>query len=175
MSQEKSKSNKQLIEAWLNEAVDAGGLFRSDYVERRGWKVVPEESGLHFDEGDMQGLARASEACGVTQLFARLTEQLGDVPEFLDFAATVDSINEFNLEYGHFNLVLWADTGDFSVICSTTEDYLLYAGAEEVLELATGEPYTRAWELFEEYVSWASDTSEYHEVYEEIIKRYKAE
>jgi hypothetical protein len=125
------------------EGLAAVAISDQDFVD--GWlrlrdlRVIPEESGLHFDEDQRARLSSSLNDSGVTRLAAVATEELGTASTWtLD--PTPNDLAAFTYRCGMFDYLLF-DREALTVVvyCSSQLDTLLVAGSEEFLRSYFGD------------------------------------
>jgi hypothetical protein len=116
--------------------------FRSDWILKHAWKVVPVEDGDHFTEEDIATIVPALKNAGYRDCVAVATEPLGPMPSCFEVAITADDLREFNRECGLFRFLLTEKTRSWAISCN--EWYNLFGGGEPLLEAMLGVPIEEA-------------------------------
>ena len=123
-----------------------GTTFRTDWVRRAGWKVVPAESGVRFGDEDIRRIIPALNAAGYSQCLAVTTEDLGDRPSCYIVSIDETGFRELNRELGVFRFVVTHARCSWGILCN--EWYNLYGGPVGLVEAMLGMPMAQARERF---------------------------
>ncbi len=120
--------------------------FRSDWIIKREWKVVPVEDGNHFTEEDIATMVPALQNAGYHTCIAVATEPLEPLPSCFELEITAEDLREFNRDCGLFRFLLSEETASWAISCN--EWYNLFAGREPLLEAMLGVPIEEARKRF---------------------------
>lgn len=146
--------------------------LKLDWLVSKEWVAVPVDSGMHFDENDIERLSQAAISIGCSQCFAIATEPLGELPRCYQLETTPDDLLAFNRKWGAFNFVLIPETRVFAVLC-TSEDYFIVAGTCEFVKKAVGRDISVARAEFEEYASDETWPEDVRELLVSVSERYR--
>jgi hypothetical protein len=116
--------------------------FRSDWILKHAWKVVPVEDGDHFTDEDIATMVPALQSAGYHECVAVATEPLGPFPSCFQVAVNAADFREFNRECGLFRFLLTEETRAWSISCN--EWYNLFGGSQPFLEAMLGIPIEEA-------------------------------
>jgi hypothetical protein len=156
------------FQARIAEMTSNGYEFNTEWIRRRGWKVVPVEDGNHFAPEDIAALVPALQQAGVRECFAVATEPLGDLPACYRMSITEEDFRNFNAECGLFRYLLMDEARSWAISCN--EWYNLFAAEPVLLEAMLGKPIEIA---REEYLRFATELSkEPDEPLLQVARRY---
>jgi hypothetical protein len=125
--------------------------FDPDWILRKGWKVVPVESGMRFSEQDIQKIVPVLRKAGFVECLAVATEPLDPMPSCYRMSITETEFDEFNRICGLFRFLITDESRAWGVSC--TEWYNLFAGPPDMLTAMLGKPIDEA---REEYLNFAT-------------------
>jgi hypothetical protein len=158
------------LEAMAAQVFDEPWHLRAAWIIDRGWIVVPVEKGRHFEEDDAARTARAMRGFGYEQCYAVATEPMDDDPHAYSVPATRDGLIDFSRTTAGLNFILIPQDLSFAVLC-TSEDYNLYAGSRDFVELALGTDVDSARAQFREIAAdewWQGRLLQVSERYEAL-------
>jgi hypothetical protein len=146
------------------------GQFRPEWVHRKGWKVVPVETGMCFSEDDIKGIVSGLRKYDISEGFTIATEPLDPLPVCYSLSITEEDFQEFNRTCGLFWFFITDERRSWAISCNNT--YNLFAGPPELLEAMLGKSIAEA---RDEYLSFATALAkEPDEPLLQVAKHYAA-
>jgi len=131
---------------------DSGYEFNPEWVQKRGWCVVPVEDSGHFADEEIGRIVPALDAAGFISCFAigalDLPAEFANVHEL---SVSEEDFEAFNAEFGILRVLL-TDTG-LSWAISCNEWFNLFAGPKSLVEQMLGVPIDVARRDFLAYAS----------------------
>jgi len=142
---------QELVREMTHADAHRGYEFNDEWVQRRGWKVVPVEDTCHFAAEEIATLVPVLRGAGYSECVAVATEPLDPAPACYRLSISEEDLREFNKECGPFRYLLTSEDRTWAISCN--EWYNLFAGKPELLESMLGKPISEA---REEYLSFAT-------------------
>jgi len=118
---------------------DSGYDFNPEWIQNRGWSIVPVEDSSHFTDEEIERIVAALNATGHKSGFA-----IGALDLPTEFANVFElSISEggfktFNAEFGILRFLLTDASLSWAISCN--EWFNLFAGPESLIEQMLGVP-----------------------------------
>jgi len=140
------------LQSMVSEMTESGCGISLRWAQRKGWIVVPTEDGAHIPEDDIPRIVAAIRGAGFVECFAIATEPLGDLPPCYRLKIEEADFKEFNRALSPFRFLLTDAERNWAISC--TEDYLLFAGAQELVQAMLP---TQISEAREEFLHYADD------------------
>jgi hypothetical protein len=158
-SYELGQYRQLLREMMIPERLDE---FTGEWVQKRGWKVVPVESGVRLQEPDIPRLVAVLNGAGSDKCIAIPTERLpgaGQYPACYAVSVDTEDFKEVNGELGPFRFLLTDWGHSWGISCN--EWYNLVAARPDLLESMLGRPIKQARQEFLEFASLLADGPDY--------------
>lgn len=140
-------------------------------TKQAGWVAVPVESYSHITDLNQEQMQQTFLACGYRDLLAVALEPLLEFPSVLLVPATVEGIEEFNRQCGHFNFALFAGAPDWVIIRTLTEFDVVSGSVEFVSQLLNSE-IESAFSRFQEFAENFPDSMISIKEYLLLIEKY---
>ena len=125
--------------------------FDNEWVQKRGWQVVPSEDTCHFAYTEILAIVGALRSAGYNECLVIASEPVDPSPSCYRLTLSEEDFLEFNAECGPFRFVLTDDTVSWAISCN--EWYNLFAGKADLVEALLGKTIARAREEFLVYAS----------------------
>src|SRR5713226_9250643 len=90
--------------------------FSTDWIRKRGWKVVPVEDGNHFAPQDIAALVPALQKAGYSECFAVATEPLGNLPACYRVSITEEDFRNFNAVCVLFRYIVMDEARSWAIL-----------------------------------------------------------
>jgi hypothetical protein len=123
--------------------------FSTEWIRKRGWKVVPVEDGNHFAPQDVAALVSALRKAGYGECIAVATEPLGKLPACYRISITEEDLQNFNAECGLFRYVLMDEARSWAISCN--EWYNLFAADPGLLVAMLGKSIESARQEYRDF------------------------
>lgn len=124
--------------------------INADWARKRGWTVVPAESGGRFFPEDIGRIVDALHRSGVEKCLLVATENLGDLPPCYELDVSEEDFVELNRTLGTFRFVLTDQDRKWAIACN--EWYNLFAGDTRLVSALLGKSADEACTEFLEMV-----------------------
>jgi hypothetical protein len=137
------------LQSMVSEMTEGGCEISPRWARQKCWTVVPCEDASHIPEDDIPRIVKALRTAGFVECFAIATEPLGDLPPCYRLKIEESGFKEFNHELSPFRFMLTDAQRNWAISC--TEDYLLFAGAMELVQAMLPVQISEAREAFLQY------------------------
>jgi len=117
---------QELVREMTHADAHRGYEFNDEWVQRRGWKVVPVEDTCHFAAEEIATLVPVLRGAGYSECVAVATEPLDPAPACYRLSISEEDLREFNKECGPFRYLLTSEDRTWAISCN--EWYNLFAG-----------------------------------------------
>lgn len=151
----RDKVEIERYKALVAEMTEHQRQFAPYWLESRGWKVVPDESGGRLFPEDILRIVSALNGVGCFRCLAVTTEDLGDMPPCYLVPVSEEGFRELNDKLGMFQFLLTDETRSWAISC--TVFYNLFAGPEKLVEAMLGKSIAEAQK---EYLRIATEIAE---------------
>ncbi len=122
---------------------DSGYDFNPEWVQKRGWCVVPVEDSGHFADEEIGCIVPALNAAGIRSCFAigapDLPTEFANVHEL---SVSEQDLQAFNAELGILRVLLTDTALSWAISCN--EWFNLFAGPKSLIEQMLGVPIDAA-------------------------------
>lgn len=122
---------------------DRGYDFNPEWIQSRGWCIVPVEDGSHFTDEEIRRIVPVLDAAGCKSCFAIAAPDLpAEFANVYELSVSEEDFEVFNAEFGILRVLL--TNADLSWAISCNEWFNLFAGPEGLLEQMLGVSINRA-------------------------------
>lgn len=148
--------------AYLNSAVlQEPDSLNPDWLSKHGWICVPVEEDGPYEDKAINELVSAGRTLGVEWVYATLAEPLINSVPLFNVRLTHDGLRAFRKQCSMFCYLLITPTPLFGILC-TKEDYTIYAGTKEVVEVLLAKTVDEARADFRSYAAdWSGEHGTY--------------
>ncbi len=132
--------------ALISEMIEDQVQFKTQWLSRKGWKVVPTENGMHFTHEDLTTIVSALHQAGFQKCFALASEDLNPFPSCYELSINQEDFEEYNRTCGPFWFLVTDESLSWAISCNNA--YNLYAANPPLLEKLLNKSITKAREEF---------------------------
>jgi hypothetical protein len=130
---------RDLIHGMIFPQSDSGYDFNPEWIQKKGWCVVPVEDSGHFADEEIERIVPVLNAAGCVSCFAIGAPDLPtDFANVYELSVSVEDFKAFNAEFGVLRFLL--TDADLSWAISCNEWFNLFAGPEILIEQMLGVP-----------------------------------
>lgn len=135
----------------IHTSIEDDRLINIMIVKQEGWVAVPIDCYSHVTAMNEEQLQRVFLSCGYTELSAMSLDLMGEHPSTFTIPTTVEGIEEFNREIGHFYYALFAGEPDW-IILHTVIDFDVVVGPSDFVCQLLGCELEEAFSRFQSFV-----------------------
>ena len=114
------------------EMVEDRVQFKTSWLQRKKWSVVPVESGMHFTHDGLTAIVRGLREAGSQKCFALASEDLDPLPVCYELSINKGDFEEFECTCGLFWFLITDEVLSWAISCNNV--YNLLGGAPQLLE-----------------------------------------
>jgi hypothetical protein len=116
---------------------DRGYNFDPEWIQNRGWCVVPVEDSSHFNNEEIRCIISALDTAGSKLCFAIAAPDLPtEFANVYELSVSEEGFEAFNAEFSIFRVLLTATDRSWAISCN--EWFNLFAGPEGLVERMLG-------------------------------------
>lgn len=147
------------LDATLVAAIESNLDVRRDWLGQNGRVAVLIPNSAHLSNEQAGHIASAMRSCGYAHAFGADVEDIPNIENRWQVAATADDLLAFSNETAVVSCALTPADGSFIVLC-TFDDYCILAGSQDFVKQACGGDIDAARVAFREYIFEISESPE---------------